>query len=192
MRCGCMLPAESNDCPRCPETPFAFEGVVRLGSYEGALRSAVLRMKHAQQRPLSLALGALLADARHDELTALNVDVVVPVPMHWVRSRWRGINSPEVLAERLARRLKVPMNSKLLVRRRRTLPQASLSVPRRKANVRGAFAVRPHADWAGARVLLVDDIMTTGATVNEASKTLRRAGVAAVVVAVLARAEGFD
>ena len=84
----------------------------------------------------------------------------------------------------------VPSASHLLVRRRRTAPQASLSPTKRVANVRGAFRARKHADLSGARLLLVDDIMTTGATVNEAAKMLCRGGASFVGVVVLARAEG--
>jgi predicted amidophosphoribosyltransferase len=104
---------------------------------------------------------------------------------------WRGGNSPDVVAQRLAAELGVPTRPTLLARRRRTAPQASLPPSRRKGNVRGAFRAARHADLPGARLLLVDDIMTTGATVNEAAKTLSKAGAAAVAVAVLARAEGM-
>ena len=91
----------------------------------------------------------------------------------------------------IANRLGVPTTSRLLVRRRRTIPQATLSPGRRRANVRGAFFVHPHQDLVGAKVLLVDDILTTGATLNEAAKMLRKAGAEEVSVAVLARAEGL-
>jgi ComF family protein len=165
--------------------------VVRLGTYQGALRTAVLRVKRAGERPLAVALGDLLAQSAEARLKVLAPDVVVPVPMHWTRRMWRGGNSPDAVAERLAVQLGVPARGGLLVRRRRTAPQASLSPARRAANVRGAFRAARHPDLRGARVLLVDDIMTTGATVNEAAKTLSKAGVSFVGVAVLARAEGL-
>ena len=111
--------------------------------------------------------------------------------MHWTRKIWRGTNSPETIAERLARHLDIPLASHLLVRCRRTAPQASLSPSKRLANVRGAFRAARHPDLPGARLLLVDDIMTTGATVNEAAKMLTRAGAAFVAVVVPARAEGL-
>ncbi len=136
-----------------------------------------------------MALGEMLAETAGASLEASLTDVVVPVPMHWTRRTWRGANSPETIAQRLALRLAVPLRPALLVRARRTAPQASLSPNQRRANVRGAFRAAVHPDLPGARVLLVDDIMTTGATLNEAAKTLVRAGAAEVMVAVLARAE---
>jgi len=149
-------------------------------------------MKRPADRPLAVVLGEHLAARVAAEFSTAEIDVVMPVPMHWSRRVWRGANSPEVLAAAIAERLGVPTTSQLLVRRRRTIPQATLSPGRRRANVRGAFAVHPHKDLIGARVLLVDDILTTGATLNEAAKTLRKAGSSEVSVAVLARAEGLQ
>ena len=191
-RCGAGSAAATADgCPQCRHERYHFDGVVRLGSYAGALRSAVLAIKRPQRRGLAIALGDLLIDARLAPLASCAVDAVVPVPMHWSRRLWRGANSPETIAERLTRNLGVPLAAHLLARRRRTAPQASLPPTRRVRNVRGAFRSGRHADLPGARLLLVDDIMTTGATVNEAARVLRQAGAAAVVVAVLARAEGL-
>lgn len=192
-RCGSQLPAPAagDDCPQCHDLPLRFTGVTRLGRYEGSLRLAVLRIKKPHERALAVALGDLLADAVAAQPQEQNLDVIVPIPMHWTRRAWRGSNSAETIASRLAERLRLPLAPELLARRRRTAPQASLSPGRRRANVRGAFRARPHADLVGARVLLVDDILTTGATLNEAGKTLTKAGAAVVSVAVLARAEGL-
>jgi ComF family protein len=149
-------------------------------------------MKRPADRALAVGLGGHLATSVADAFPAGEIDAVMPVPMHWSRRVWRGANSPEVLAATIAGRLRIPSVSHLLVRRRRTIPQASLSPGRRRANVRGAFAVHPHKDLVGSHVLLVDDILTTGATLNEAAKTLRKAGCREVSVAVLARAEGLQ
>jgi predicted amidophosphoribosyltransferase len=104
---------------------------------------------------------------------------------------WRGVNSPTTIAERLSARLRIPLAAHLLVRRRRTALQASLPPSRRLSNVRGAFQAVVHADLPGSRLLLVDDIMTTGATVNEAAKMLTQAGAEFVGVAIVARATGL-
>ena len=164
---------------------------MRLGSYEGLRRTAVLRIKKPSERGLAIALCDLLFVSNRQRLVALGTEAIVPVPMHWSRKMWRGANSPETISERLSRHLDLPMAAHLLVRRRRTAPQASLSPNKRLANVRGAFRARKHADLPGARLLLVDDIMTTGATLNEAAKVLRRAGASFIAVAVLTRAEGL-
>lgn len=164
---------------------------MRLGAYEGALRTAVLQLKRPWGRPLAMSLGDLLADVCGSSLHAAQPDAVVPVPMHWSRKMWRGVNSAETLAECVARRLELPMAAHLLSRSKRTAPQARLSIPRRRANVRGAFRAGKHRDLAGARILLIDDIMTTGATLNEAARILRAAGAESISVAVLARAPGL-
>jgi ComF family protein len=192
-RCGSRLPAVAagQDCPQCHDLPLRFSGVTRLGSYEGLLRLAVLRIKKPHERALAVTLGDLLAEVVAAQPDQQNFDVIVPIPMHWTRRAWRGSNSAETIALRLAERLRLPLAPELLARRRRTAPQANLSPGRRRANVKGAFRARPHADLAGAKVLLVDDILTTGATLNEAGKTLTKAGAADVWVAVLARAEGL-
>jgi ComF family protein len=189
-RCGAQtaVAGQLADCANCRDRRLAFAGVIRLGAYEGALRSAVLAIKRERGRPLAIALGDLMVNTMLARFSALNVDAVVPVPMHWSRHLLRGVNSPQVIAQRIARKLNVPVVGGLLVRRRRTAPQAELSPSQRLANVRGAFRVRAHPDLRDSRLLLVDDIMTTGATAGEAARVLRRAGAAFVEVAVVARA----
>lgn len=182
---------DDGGCPHCRGQRLHFDAALRLGTYEGALRSAVLRMKRPWGRPLAMTLGDLLAESLASQLHALRCDAVIPVPMHWSRKMWRGVNGAETIAERVTRHLNVPLAARLLARSKRTAPQARLSTPRRLANVRGAFRARPHRDLAGARLLLVDDIMTTGATLNEAARVLRRSGADFVAVAVLARAPGI-
>ncbi|MBI3839618.1 MAG: ComF family protein [Planctomycetia bacterium] len=191
-RCGAnALPdAASGRCFRCKDDRFYFGSVVRLGSYAGIMRTAVLRMKREDHRALAVAVGDLLAGTHAAGWEALKPDAVVPIPMHWSRRVWRGVNSPETISERLAHHLHIPLARHLLKRRRRTAPQASLPPTRRLANVRGAFRAVAHPDLKGARLLLVDDIMTTGATVNEAAKMLAQAGASFIGIAVVARAEG--
>jgi ComF family protein len=148
-------------------------------------------MKRPSERALALAVGEFLAGQFDARWQAARFDAVVPVPMHWSRRVWRGANSPDALCEPISRRLGLPVASHVLARAKRTQAQANLSPARRRTNLRGAFRATQHADLPGARLLLIDDIMTTGATVSEAAKTLKRAGAAFVAVAVVARAEGL-
>ena len=154
------------------------------------MRAVVLRMKRSKGEVLSHAMGDLFVLRRRTELDELDPDVIVPVPMYWTRRLRRGANSPEILARRIGRALRVTVEARLLARRRNTLPQADLPPRKRFLNVRGAFRVRSGYDLEGCRVLLVDDILTTGATCSEAAKMLKQAGAKAVAAAVLARAEG--
>jgi ComF family protein len=149
-------------------------------------------MKHRQGETLAAALAELLLRRRRADLDDFRPDVLAPVPMHWWRRLGRGFNSPDVLAHVLARALRVPCAQGLLIRGRNTVPQMRLKPRMRFRNLRGALRVRAGEAVAGRRVLLVDDILTTGATCSEAAKVLKAAGATWVGVAVLARAEGTD
>jgi ComF family protein len=115
-------------------------------------------------------------------------DIIVPVPLHTERLRWRGFNQSLLLAQAIGRGQQIPVDPFLLERIRSTVPQTQLNERERQANVRGAFAVVAAERLQGKHVLLVDDVYTSGATVQECAKTLRREGAAAVDVFTLARA----
>ena len=112
------------------------------------------------------------------------------MPIHWMRRVCRGANSPEIVARPLARRLQVPVTTRLLAVRRRVRKQGTLSPTERFSNIRGIFSVTTRYDIEGTNIVLVDDVMTTGATASEAARMLRAAGAAKVVVTVVARAVG--
>jgi ComF family protein len=183
-------PTERATCPKCHQFRLQFDATWPLGAYEGELREAVLRTKRLAHESLSVALGQLLAQRRSAELARFQPDVVVPIPMHWWRRTLRGVNSPEILAEQIGRRLGCSVRRRALVRCRSTRPQKDLSPHERFSNVRGAFRLRRGRPdrWQGSHVLLVDDILTTGATCSEAAGVFKRAGAAVVAVVVLARA----
>ncbi|HET6572049.1 MAG TPA: phosphoribosyltransferase family protein [Fimbriiglobus sp.] len=177
----------TDGCPQCRSSRLRFDAAVRLGPYDGRLREAVIRIKHGPGEPLAEELGGLLATVRAESLTAHRPDVVVPVPLHWWRRWGRGYNQSEAVARLLADRLGLPCWPGWLARTRPTPSQRAQSAAARWANVRGAFRVRRGVTARDARVLLVDDVMTTGATADAAATTLRQAGAAQVIVAVLAR-----
>ncbi len=193
-RCGAAGPNKdtAEDCGLCRETPLQFDTVIPLGAYKGELRNVVLRMKRPHHESLAAAMGVFLAVRRRAQLVNLRPDIVVPVPMYWTRRVRRGVNSPEILAKCLGKALKATVRRRVLVRRRNTLPQATLSPRQRFRNVRGAFRVPARYNLEDMRVLLVDDILTTGATCSEAAGVLKQAGAAVVAAAVIARAQGPD
>lgn len=175
-------------CLQCRRRRRTVDAVVPLGPYDGELRQAVLRMKRVGGERLAEAVGTLLYHRRRAEIEAFRADVVLPIPMHWRRRMARGIDGVDILAEVLARELHLPV-LRGLVRVRNTHLQRDLLPGERFRNLRGALRVRSVKPIQGRRVLLVDDIMTTGATCAEAARTLREAGAAAVAAAVVARAE---
>lgn len=192
-RCGSEIfdgDTPSDGCSLCRSTPLRFDAVIPLGYYHAGLRDAVLLMKTPKHDALSNAMGRLLAERRREPLAEVRAEVIVPIPMFWRRRLGRGKNNPELLAVCLASSLQIPTRPTVLVRHRNTRPQSELTPRQRFQNVRGAFRVRCPEAVRGARVLLVDDVLTTGATCSEAARMLKEAGATMVAVAVVARAQG--
>jgi ComF family protein len=180
-----MLPAvrrEESTCPRCCEHPPAFVRAVAAGRYEGALRDLVHALKYDGRRSLSRGLGGMMRARGAAVIDAC--EVAVPVPLHPSKRRARGFNQ----ADDLARVLGLPLAGALR-RVRKTAAQADLAADARLVNVRSAFAMtRQQPRIAGRTVLLVDDVTTTGATLNECALTLRAGGAAEVYAITAARA----
>ncbi len=174
-------------CPHCRDCHFRFEKAIRLGPYDGLLRDIILRLKYAGGETLAEQVGGLWAEHAEARLREIAPDVVIPVPLHWLRRWRRGYNQSEALASMLASRLKVPCRPGWLRRIRHTPQQTSQTPTERKENVRGAFRARSMARLRGKKILLVDDVLTTGSTCHEAARALREAGATQVVAAVLAR-----
>jgi len=156
------------------------------------VRQAVLKMKYGCHESLALAIGELLARRLEAEDWFRQVDLVAPVPLHLWKRLVRGASAPELLAEVVARSGNIPLVTRLLRCRRTTRKQGTLLPSERLVNVRGAFEVASCYDIKGGRVLLVDDVMTTGATANEAARALLQAGAASVRVATVARGTGQE
>lgn len=189
---SCALPlplAVDALCGRCLRHPPPWERVVAALDYRFPVDRLVCRFKFGRDFSCGHLLGIeMLAAVRRSGATL--PDLVAPVPLHRARHHARCFNQADILARQLSRALGIPADSHLLYRRRNTRAQSGLDAADRKRNTRGAFVFRGpgQAQPAGLRVALVDDVMTTGATVRECVKTLNRAGVARVSVWVAARA----
>jgi ComF family protein len=176
---------ESGRCHLCRAGTRGFDAAYCFGSYEGTLRELIHLFKYGRMKPLSRTLAAnLLSALPRDQ----RFDVVVPMPLHW-RRRWhRGFNQAELLARRTARSCGIPATN--AVRRiRSTATQAGLSNAKRRENVAGAFRLRNRRGIQGRRVLLIDDVMTTGATASACALALKRGGAASVTLLALARVD---
>ena len=176
-------------CASCRDRSLGFDASFAMGVYDGELRELCLRLKHERNAWLASWLGELLVEARHDALNALpSNSLVVPVPLHWWRYWQRGYNQAEALAEGVAKQLKLPTR-RILKRVVGTRRLAELSRTARSEVVHDVFRVRTYPKLTGRTVLLVDDVLTTGATCGAAARALKHAGTARVVVAVIARTE---
>jgi ComF family protein len=171
---------------RCRRERPPWDGILILGGYADDLRAAILRIKRPGAEHLTRALAALLVERRRDRLEALRIDAVVPVPMHWWRRARRGTSDADEVARAVARAIGVGAVP-ALVRARATRMQNELPPEERGDNVAGAFRARRGV--AGRRLLLVDDVVTTGATLAACCEALRGAGAAAVYAAALAKAD---
>jgi competence protein ComFC len=171
-------------CPDCQGIEIHFDGVARAGVYFGALGKMILAFKNGQTE-LDSTLGFLANSALQGSNFVMGMEIFVPVPLHWSRRLVRGYNQSLVLAKKL-KHPKAKINTDL-VRIRHTKSQTVMvSAAARARNVAGAFAVRRRHKFKGAKVCLIDDIKTTGATLNECAKTLKEAGASKVFALVLA------
>jgi len=180
-------------CGLCRRVEPAFARAVAYGSYEGGLRELIHLLKYAAVRPAANVLGRMLAEAIAELEPEFADDplAVVPVPLYRAKLRRREFNHAEVITRAAMKLMPDPgrlrFSPEVLERKRETVSQTGLTRHQRRENVRGAFAV-PHAkEVNGREVLIVDDVYTTGATVSECARVLRRAGATKVWVATVAR-----
>lgn len=170
-------------CGMCRKDPPHFDQAVSIGYFEGSLREAIHQYKYRPCRSLGKPLGMWMAG--NIRLTE-GLDLIMPVPLHKKRLRHRGFNQALLLASPISKQFNIPLCFDNLVRIRPTRPQVELSGEERIKNVRGAFAVKRPDLVGGKIVLLVDDVFTTGATLNECAAVLKKAGATAVNALTLA------
>ncbi len=182
--CGCPTRG-TQICVQCYKTPLRIQGVRAPYYFEGVLREAIHRFKYRHARHLAEPLARILADYLSAE--PIEADVIVPVPLHETRAKERGYNQSELLAIELGKILNVPVSSEELKRERPTKAQMSLPAAERVANVRGAFSYKG-GEFFGNRILLIDDVCTTGATLEACSLALQRGGAKLVWGLCVARA----
>ena len=166
--------------------PPKFDRADSYGLYSGGLRKLVHLLKYERIEPLAKPLAKRLWESIDGPLEA---DLLIPVPMHW-RRRWtRRFNQAALVAGELARLSGIRVDTRALRRTKPTPPQAGLSRVKRKKNLRGAFHVKQPGRVNGLRIAVVDDVMTTGATLSECARALKAAGAQSVTALTIARAE---
>lgn len=186
--CGMPLATSGEQCFSCQQHHLRIHGLRCVNFYQGPLRLAIHAFKYSGQRRLAEPLGLLLAEAftRYD----MHADIILPLPLHTQRQQERGYNQASLLAKVCATHLKVPYLEERITRQRFTRPQVGLNRQERQENVAGAFTLTP--GWpketlAGCRVLLIDDVCTTGATLEACASALRAGGVSEIWGLVLSK-----
>jgi ComF family protein len=184
-RCGEAVEDPLVDvCLSCGTQDRAFDRLIALGPYQGGWNQLACAFKFEKEQAIGRWLSERLGDLARREGLGDAVDLITYVPMTGPERRSRGFNQAGVLARGVAKRLGVPMR-KTLAKVRRTPPQRELAARERRGNLREAFRL---LRWGKERVLLVDDIFTTGSTVDECARTLKRGGYSSVIVLTIARA----
>lgn len=191
--CGTPFATEAgidHTCGACLQHPPHFASARAAALFDGPLKELIHLFKYTGKvqirRPLALLTAAQLAPF----VQKIAPDCLVPVPLHPRKLRERGFNQAVLLGQLLARQWQLPVSINNLRRIRWTEPQITLSADQRRLNVQGAFAVHDPTAFARKRLLLLDDVYTTGNTVAECAKSLKRAGATAVHVVTIARATG--
>jgi len=190
-RCGLVFKSRQGEdhlCGRCLDRPGAFSRARAAGIYDQSLRMAIHALKFKGWVGLAGPLGGLLLDTFRRYWASGDIDVVAPVPLHRRRFHRRGFNQAHLLVRRWRLPGETVVVRDLLVRTRATAPQTGLDRRQRRTNLENAFSVSRPGQITGKRVLLVDDVLTTGATVNACATALIRDGAGRVDVLTLARA----
>jgi len=179
---------ESHPCGACVTHRKYFTMARALGTYEGSLQEAIHHWKYEGKTNLTPFFAEWLAEGLKRYWEPDSLDLLIPVPLHTQRLRERGFNQVLVLVKELSRRTGIPYRKTTLQKKKPTVPQVNLSGAERGKGLRGAFHVIGKEELVGKSALLVDDVYTTGATVNECSRVLRRGGAKRVDVLTLAHA----
>jgi ComF family protein len=169
----------------CRHGLTGFDAAFAYGEYDGALRKLIHEFKYSGLPQLASKLGPLMSAAMPREQ---RFDLIVPMPLHWRKRLERGFNQSELLAKVLSKRTGIPVVNALR-RRKSTPPQAGLTRAQRRLNVAGAFEADQRERIDGRHVLLIDDVLTTGATASACAAVLKRAGARRVTLLTLARAD---
>lgn len=178
-------------CRLCRDSRLRFDAALAIGNYQGILQEQVLRMKGVRDEPLAWQFGRLLAAKRswvaQIDSSWQRIDLVIPIPVHWWKRLQRGFHASQLIAEGFCSVSGEALSANALHYRRLTSKQGLLNTKERFRNVVDAFGVNPRVPVAGKHLLLVDDVMTSGATLAYATAALKRSGALTVRAAVLAR-----
>lgn len=178
---------ETDKCPLCIGYHYCFKLGYTAAKYDGLIKDCIHSFKYSYNTYLAGTLAQLMINFSLRYIDLKQIDILVSVPLHWKKLRERGFNQAELLAKRISLKLGIPLEKNGLCRIKDILSQTQLQRQERLLNVKGAFVAKKADSFTGKRILLVDDVFTTGATLNECSRVLLQAGAKEVWVFSLAR-----
>ena len=187
-RCGFPLETPDQSCEACQGRTLHFLRARSALMFNQPVQALIHLLKYRRRRSIGVFLGECLGKIIVCEPWFAHIDTIVPLPLHSVRLRERGYNQSERIAKGFADYTGVPMNTGLVVRRRPTKTQTRLSIEQRRENVKDAFATPPGQSLKGRHIVLVDDVLTTGASLDSCARALVDGGAAAVYALTVARA----
>ncbi|MDE7422490.1 MAG: ComF family protein [Lachnospiraceae bacterium] len=197
-RCKCCSKAiaqeEAEYCYDCSRKEFYFESGVALWNYSSQMKQSLAMFKYHNRKEYGEFYGEEFVRMYGDALTNLEPDACIPVPVHWTRYIERGYNQAAVIANQIGKRLDIPVVDDLLIRTKKTIAQKQLDDKGRIQNLQGAFAVSEkwkRAECNMKRVVIIDDIYTTGSTINACAKALKQQGIKEVYFGVLCIGSGY-
>ncbi len=185
-KCGYPIKPDVEGCLMCQQRGWSFHRVGVLSNFQSPVQQLVHLLKYKGKRSVGTRLGAMLSQVLQDRPQWQGADLIIPVPLHKSRLRERGYNQSLLVAKALSEKLQKPLRPELLMRKRNTRSQTKLDVAQRVENVSGAFQVNHPEEIWGRRIILVDDVITTGATADACSRSLLDAGAKEVLVAAVA------
>lgn len=194
LKCGKPIQDSTKEyCYDCENKDFHYEYGYGMWIYDENLRRSIVGFKYKNRREYADFYVDELAKHYKEKIMRMGAEVIVPVPVHKRRYRQRGYNQAAILAQGLGERLNLPVEEELLIRSRYTMPQKSLDDKERLKNLEQAFAVNPKISeqYLGSRILLIDDIYTTGSTIEACTKVLLQAGVGNVYYISLCIGKGY-
>ncbi len=175
-------------CKECRKKKVYYDSGYSACKFDSPVRELIHLFKYGKRRYLASFLGGLILEHVRERADVSRCDAIAPVPLHWWRHWRRGFNQSAELSRYLSKRLRIPLIKRNLTRVRHTRPQVGLSPDERNDNIKNAFKVRKPAKIAGKKILLLDDVITSGATLNECARVLKKAGAASVTILTLAHA----
>ncbi len=188
----CAVPflgaGQDHPCGSCIKEPPAFSAARAAFVYDGPGRELIHNFKYEYKIHLRRPLALYVVQVLSEFVLTHKPDFIVPVPLHPKRLRTRGFNQAVLIGEVLASEWDLPMERSAMMRTRWTEPQINLAASQRRENVKGAFAIKKSEAVKGKRILLLDDVYTTGSTVDECSKVLKKGGADEIIVITVARA----